>query len=358
MSTLLNIDKSYTEWVTGISEQFQRSQIKAATSVNSEMLRFYWNLGREITEKKSQYQWGDKFFENLSQDLRALIPGIKSFSATNLRYMQRFYLLYHKADIILPQVGEGLVATDRQKFLPQLGEEIFMIPWGHHKVIMDKYQDNVNKAIFFVRKTIANNWSRGMLENFVDTDLYERQGHAVTNFQSVLPQPHGDLAQEITKDPYTFDFVSIAENYREKELKDALENNIAKFLLELGSGFAYMGREYRIKVGSTEQFLDMLFYNTKLHCYVVVEIKTRKFEAGSLGQLGTYVAAVNHELRSETDNPTIGILICKTKDNVLAKYALEAINEPIGISEYELAKLFPADFKGTLPTVEEIESNI
>ena len=153
-----------------------------------------------------------------------------------------------------------------------------MIPWGHHKVIMDKYQNNINKAIFFVRKTIANNWSREMLENFVDTDLYERQGQAITNFYSALPQPHGDLVQEITKDPYTFDFVSIAEVYREKELKNALENNIAKFLLELGSGFAYMGREFRIKVGSTEQFLDMLFYNTKLHCYVVVEIKTRKFE--------------------------------------------------------------------------------
>lgn len=271
--------------------------------------------------------------------------------------MQRFYLLYPEVDRILPQLGEELSITHRQ-IIPQVGEEIFMIPWGHHKVIMDKYQDNVNKAMFFVRKTIANNWSRGMLENFIDTDLYERQGHAITNFQKALPKAHGELAQEITKDPYTFDFVSIAENYREKELKDALENNIAKFLLELGSGFAYMGREYRIKVGSTEQFLDMLFYNTKLHCYVVVEIKTRKFEASSLGQLGTYVAAVNHELRLETDNPTIGILICKTKDNVLAKYALEAINEPIGISEYELAKLFPADFKGTLPTVEEIEKNI
>jgi len=357
MSTLLNIDKSYTEWIKGISEKFRRSQIKAATSVNSEMLKFYWNLGREITEKKSQYQWGDKFFENLSRDLKALIPGIKSFSATNLRYMQRFYLLYPKVDTILSQVEEESAVQDEQ-IVPQVGEEIFMIPWGHHKVIMDKYQDDVNKAMFFVHKTIANNWSRGMLENFVDTDLYERQGHAITNFKSALPQPHGELAQEITKDPYTFDFVSIAENYREKELNDALEKNIAKFLLELGSGFAYMGREYRIKVGSTEQFLDMLFYNTKLHCYIVVEIKTRKFEASSLGQLGTYVAAVNHELRTETDNPTIGILICKTKDNVLAKYALEAINEPIGISEYELAKLFPADFKGTLPTVEEIESNV
>jgi len=357
MSTLLNIDKSYTEWITGISEKFRISQIKAATSVNSEMLKFYWNLGREITEKKSQYQWGDKFFENLSRDLRALIPGIKSFSATNLRYMQRFYVLYPETDTIPPQLGEEMVVYDKQ-IVPQVGEEIFMIPWGHHKVIMDKYQNDVNKAMFFVRKTIANNWSRGMLENFVDTDLYERQGHAITNFQSALPKPHGDLAQEMTKDPYTFDFVSIAETYREKELKDALENNITKFLLELGSGFAYMGREYRIKVGGTEQFLDMLFYNTKLHCYVVVEIKTRKFEASGLGQLGTYVAAVNHELRAETDNPTIGILICKTKDNVLAKYALEAINEPIGISEYELAKLFPADFKGTLPTVEEIESNL
>ena len=357
MSNLLHTVKEYRRWITEISEEYKRSQIKAATKVNSEMLKFYWSLGKEITEKRSAYNWGDHFFENLSSDLRRLLPDVKSLSPSNLRYLQRFYLLYNQGFKFLPQGGEEIKDTPKS-ILPQVGEEIFMVPWGHHKVIIDKFSSTPDKALFFVKKVIENGWSRGLLENFVDTDLFERQGNAITNFNSKLPNPQSELAQEITKDPYNFDFISITEDYKEKELKDKLEQNITKFLLELGNGFAFMGREYRITVGKTEQFLDMLFYNTKLHCYVVVEIKTRKFEANSLGQLGTYVAAVNHVLKSENDNPTIGLLICKTKDNILAQYALEATHEPIGISEYELSKIYPADFKGSLPTIEEIEKNI
>ena len=216
----------------------------------------------------------------------------------------------------------------------------------------------MDKALFFVRKTYENNWSRNVLLNFLDTGLYEREGKAITNFEKLLPDVGSDLAKEITKDPYTFDFAAVTQPYHENELKKALENNISQFLLELGSGFAYMGREYRLVVGDTEQFIDLLFYNTQIRSYVVIEVKVTKFKPGDIGQLGTYVSAVNHQLKGEHDNPTIGLLICKDKDTVLAQYALESTSQPIGISEYELSKLFPENVKGTLPSIEDIENEI
>lgn len=327
-------------------------QIKAATKVNREMLMFYWSLGKDIVELKSENKWGSGFLKNLSQDLTAALPNQHSFSPTNLGYMRRFYLLYMK---ICPQVGEK---SDDEKIRPQLGDKLFSIPWGHHKYIIDKCGDNPEKALFYVNKILENNWSRAVLLNWLSTDLYERKGKAITNFSNQLTVPQGDLAQEMTKDPYNFDFLTLTEGYNEKELKDALEENIVKFLLELGSGFAFVGREYRLIIGETEKFLDLLFYNIKLHCYVVIEVKTGRFDSDNIGQLGTYVAATNHILKSEKDNPTIGLLICKEKDNVLAQYALESSSEPIGISEYELSKLYPANFRGSLPSIAEIEQQL
>lgn len=235
---------------------------------------------------------------------------------------------------------------------------IFMIPWGHHKVIMDKCKEDQRKALFFVQKTLENNWSRAVLLNFLDTKLFDRQGKAVTNFEYTLPPARSDLAQELTKDPYNFDFITLTPNYNEKELKDALMDNITSFLLELGNGFAFVGREYRIEVGDTENFIDMLFYHIKLHCYVVVEVKVTAFEPSFTGQLGTYVVTVNHILKSDMDAPTLGLLVCKSKDNIQAKYAIESSSQPLGISEYELSNLVPDDFKGTLPTIEEIEAEL
>lgn len=208
------------------------------------------------------------------------------------------------------------------------------------------------------KKTLQNNWSRSILLNFLTTDLYQREGKSISNFSQTLPIPQCDLAQEMTKDPYNFDFLAITEQYREKELKDALMHNITKFLLELGTGFAFVGREYRLQIGHTEKFIDMLFYNLNLRCYVVIEVKINEFDSENVGQLGTYISAVNHILKRPEDNPTIGLLICKTKDNVLAQYALEASNQPIGISEYELTKLYPKDFKGTLPSIKELENEL
>ena len=271
--------------------------------------------------------------------------------------MRYFYELYPEAENY-PQVEDEL---NGHKNYPQVGDDlklIFRIPWGHNKLILDKCKGNTEKALFYVKKTIENNWSRDVLLNFLGTDLFERQGKAITNFTATLPSDQSDLAQAITKDPYNFDFLTLREKYDEKELKDALINKVNNFLMELGTGFAYMGREVRIEVGEVEKFIDMLFYNTQRHCYVVVEIKTGKFDSSYAGQLGTYVVAVNHQLKTESDNPTLGLLVCKDMDKVEAQYALESTSQPLGISSYELSKLVPEEFKGSMPTIEEIEAEL
>ena len=351
MSQLIKIDEEYAQWIQNVGKRFKNMQIKAATRVNQEMLRFYWSLGKDMVEMHAESRWGSKFYNNLSKDLASAMPEQKSFSPTNLKYMTYFYQLYSQ---ISPQTVDEI----ETEISPQLVDELCRVPWGHHRYIIDKCKGDVDKAIFYVRKTIENNWSRAVLLNWLDTNLYERQGKAITNFIMQLPEAQGDLANELTKDPYNFDFLTMTEGYNEKELKDALTNNIVKFLMELGSGFAFVGREYRLEVGKTEQFIDLLFYNIRLHCYVVIEVKTERFKPSDIGQLGTYVVAVNHILKTEADNPTIGLLICKEKDEVLAQYAVESSGEPIGISEYELSKVYPADFKSSLPTIEEIEQQL
>ncbi|MCD8296230.1 MAG: PDDEXK nuclease domain-containing protein, partial [Prevotella sp.] len=205
---------------------------------------------------------------------------------------------------------------------------MFSIPWDHHRRIIDKCKDDVNKAIFFVKKTLENNWSRDVLFNWLGTDLYERDGKAITNFRTTLPSVEGDLAQQITKDPYHFDFLNLREKHDERELEDQLIKNVTRFLLELGKGFSYMGRQFRLSVGSQEFFPDLLFYNTNIHAYVVIELKAQNFQPSFLGQLSFYVSAINNQFKTESDNPTIGLLICKEKDNVVAKYALDAYNQP------------------------------
>lgn len=357
MSELIKVNNEYKEWITGISTDFRKSQIRAAMKINDEMLRFYWKLGKDISSMSVQFGYGSNFYKMVSDDLQEFLPDVKSFSPTNLKYMRYFYEMY--SDLaICPQVEDDLNADENR---PQLGDDfkiIFRIPWGHNKIILDKCKGNTDKALFYIRKTIENNWSRDVLLNFLGTDLYERQGKAITNFKDTLPVEQGDLAQAITKDPYNFDFLTLREKYDEKELKDALIEKVNNFLMELGTGFAYMGREVRIEVGDTEKFIDMLFYNTQRHCYVVVEIKTGKFDSSYAGQLGTYVVAVNHLMKTESDNPTLGLLICKDMDKIEAQYALESTSQPLGISSYELSKLIPEEFKGSMPTIEEIEAEL
>lgn len=349
MSKLINTDSDYNQWISQLVERYRNCQIRATVKANEELLRFYWSTGEDIVKKKAESRWGESVINSISQDLTSALPGIKGLSPTNLGYAKRFYSLYSQLDTFYPQ----LVGKTEYE---QLKTIIFRIPWGHQRYLIDKFYNNPKRAFYYVRLTLENGWSRAVLLNAIDMDLKEPEGKAVTNFSLTLPE--GDLAQEMTKDPYLFDFAALTKPYKEEELKLALMKNIEQFLLELGTGFAFMGREYRLVVGSTEQFIDMLFYNTRLRCYVVIEVKAIKFQPGDVGQLGTYVSAVNHILKTPADNPTIGLLICKTKDNVLAQYALESSSQPIGISEYELSKVYPADFKSTLPSIEDIENEL
>lgn len=363
------IDKDYTRWVEDLSVRYRRSQVKAAVKVNREMLKYYWELGRDIEEMHVEERWGESVIKNLSTDLKHRNPNSTGLSRTNIYYAKKFYLLYSQCLKVVPQpvglLGDELVPqpvaqVHSSEVVPQtveqLEEMLFSIPWGHHRYLMDRYGTEPAKALFYVRKTMEEGWSRDVLLNFMDTDLYEREGKALTNFTRTLPDEASDLAQELTKDPYNFAFTGIAQLYNERILKDALLDNISQFLLELGTGFAYVGKEYRLQIGQKEKFIDLLFYNLKLSCYVVIEVKIGEFDFQDLGQLSGYVVACNHILKKEgRDNPTIGLLICRQKDSLLAQYALEGSNLPLGISEYELSKLYPEKVEGTIPTIEELE---
>ncbi len=361
MSKSINIlDEDYLQWVQDLCNRYRQSQIKAAVKVNKEMIRFYYELGRDMSEKKAEVRWGSKFFASLSRDLMTQNPGATCFSPTNLLYMRNFYRLYSNFLEITQQPAEQIEGEViiTQQLAEQIRNLIFSVPWGHHMYLIDKCSDNPTEALFYARETVKHGWSRSVLMNMYGTDLFERQGKGDTNFIKTLPSQESDLAQEITRDPYCFGFTQLCEPYNERVLKDALITNIEKFLLELGTGFAYMGREYRLEVGQTEQFMDMLFYNVRLRCYVVVEVKTTKFEPSHIGQLGSYMVAVDHLLRNPGDNKTIGLLICKSKDKIEAQYALESSSQPISISEYELEKFYPEKLEGTIPSIEEIERKL
>ncbi|MDR0941586.1 MAG: PDDEXK nuclease domain-containing protein [Bacteroidales bacterium] len=367
---------NYTQWLTDLKTKIRQSQIKAAIQVNTELLRLYWDLGHDIVIRQMEAAWGSGFFEPLSKDLKKEFPDLKGFSERNLLYMKQFYLFYSKDEQILPQAGTEIntliphqhgaeiqTADNKKTTIHQqaVGEfetnPIYQIPWRHHVEIITKCK-SVKEALFYVQKTIQNNWSRAVLMNFLDADLYSAQGKAQNNFSRLLPEPQSDLANEILKDPYNFDFLTLSEKYKEKELEDALIDTITNFLLELGQGFAYLGRQVPVKIGKRERNIDLLFYHTELHCYVVIELKTGEFEAEHTGKLGLYISAINHQRKKENDNPTIGLLICKTKDEIEVQYSLETTNVPIGVSEYELSKLLPENYKSALPSIEEIENQL
>ena len=351
-------NNDFKKWVLDLKNDIRCSQIKAIVKVNAEMLRLYWRMGAEICEKQKTASWGDGWLKELSRELMSEFPDMKGFSYRNLKYIRQWYQFYNEQITIGQQLVAQLGDVNGQQLVAQIEEDVFFsVPWGHHLYIISQCKD-VDKAIFYLNQTVEQGWSRAGLLNFLDTDLYERQGKAVTNFDRLLPEEQSDLAKQTLKDPYNFDFLTLDSAYRERELENALMQNVTRFLLELGTGFALVGRQVPLIVGDETVYPDLLFYHLELKCYVVIELKVDKFKGEHLGQLGLYVSAVNHLKKKPTDNPTIGLLICKTKNNVMAQYALESTNQPIGISEYQLSQLMPEDIKSQLPTIEDIESTL
>lgn len=359
---------AYVSWLKGLKSQIRRAQAKAAVRVNTELLRLYWDMGRDIAEKRLDAGYGSGFFDRLSRDLKAEFPDMEGFSPRNLRYVKGFYVFYSKeilhqagAESIvrakLHQAGAKTVSQNSQQVVDNFGAAFFAIPWRHHVEIFT-HAKSVEEARFYIVKTAENGWSRNVLTNMMETGLYHAKGRAVTNFAAKLPEPESDLASETLKDPYCFDFLALRERYTERELEDALVGNIARFLLELGNGFAFVGRQWRMEVDGEEFFIDLLFYHLKLRRYVVVELKAGDFRPEFVGQLGFYVQAVNEQMKHPGDGDAIGLLICKRRNRLVAEYAIKASAQLVGVAEYKLTKLLPGDFKSSLPSVKEIEAGI
>lgn len=351
-------NSDFKRWVSQLKQDIRSAQIRAAIKVNTELLRLYWRMGADICEKQKSASWGDGWLKELSRELMAEFPDMKGLSHRNLQYIRQWYLFYNQENTIVQQAVAQLDDAKAQQPVAHISEDIFFsVPWGHHLYIISQCKD-VSRAVFYLKKTVENGWSRAVLLNYLDTNLYERQGKAVNNFNRLLANPQSELAAQTLKDPYNFDFLTLDGEYRERELEQALTHNVTRFLLELGTGFAFVGSQVPLQVGEDTVYPDLLFYHLELRCYVVVELKVTKFKGEHLGQLGVYVSAVNHIKKKPTDNPTIGLLICKTKNNVMAQYALESTNQPIGISEYQLSKLMPENIQSQLPTIEDIEATL
>ena len=334
----MNIEVStYKAFIIELKSKIQTSQIKASISVNKELLKLYWEIAQMIVAKQQESSWGDNLIEQISKDLKKEFPDMKGFSKTNLLYMKKWYLFWSAEN------------------LPQVVGEIFRIPWGHNREIITKSKSK-DEALFYTQKTLENGWSRAVLLHQIESSLYKREAKAINNFDQKLPSPQSDLAKSILKDPYSFDFLMLTQKHNEKELEYALMEQITNFLLELGSGFAFVARQYKLIVGGDEFRIDLLFYHVKLKCYIVIELKTVKFKPEFAGQLNFYVSAIDGELRESNDNPTLGILICKSKNNTVVEYALNKIDNPIGVSEYQLVSTLPKEFKSSLPSIEEIEA--
>ena len=334
---ILSLNKEYGDFLQSLKTRIQQAQIRAALAVNRELVLLYWQIGREILERQKAQGWGAKVIEQLSKDLRSAFPQMKGFSRTNLLYMRSF-----------------AESCPDEEFVQQLAGQI---PWFHNCVILDKIKDAKQRE-FYIQKTIENGWSRNVLVLQIESKLYERQGKAVTNFEMTLPPAQSDLAVQLLKDPYNFDFLTLHDEAVERDLESALLQNLQKFLVELGVGFAFVGRQYHLEVGDQDFYIDLLFYHLKLRAFVVVDLKMREFKPEDAGKMSFYLTATDKILKHETDAPTIGMILCKTKNKLVAEYALQNIKSPIGVSEMQLAEALPENLKGSLPTIEEIEKEL
>jgi predicted nuclease of restriction endonuclease-like (RecB) superfamily len=327
----------YADWLAELKTRIHNAQQRAALAVNRELVLLYWQIGQDILERQGREGWGAKVIERLAHDLRTAFPNMKGFSPRNLKYMRAF-----------------AQAWPEPEFVQQAAAQL---PWFHLCTLIDKLKTREERD-WYLAKTIEHRWSRNVLEMQIETNARARFGQAITNFDARLPTPLSDLARESLKDPYRFDFLGLTSEAEEREIENALVGHVTKFLLELGAGFAFVGRQVLLNVGGDEFFIDLLFYHLKLRCYVVIELKGGKFKPEHLGQLGFYLTAVDRQVKSEHDGPTIGLLLCKSKNKVVAEYALGDKTQPMGIAEYKLLESMPAELQTGLPTIEQIEQEL
>ena len=360
----VQIDSDYAQWLNEIKSRYRSAQIKAAVKVNAEQLLFNWQLGRDLVTRKAEEQWGSGVVEQLSMDLQAAFPESKGFSTTNLWRMKQWYQFYSDALEKLPQLVGELQSPESQpniKLAQVVGEfestdfpPLFAyVPWGHHAEIIAKCK-TIEEALFYVKMTIKEGWSRNALMNCIKGHYYENLGGAITNFADKLPSPQSELAQAITKDTYDFGFISLEDGYKEEALETELEKQLTRFLLELGTGFAYMGRQKQLIIAGKTRKLDMLFFHIPLNCYVVVELKAVPFQPEFAGKLNFYVNAVDDLIKTPSQNPTIGLLICSNKDETEVQYAFNGITTPMGVASYDNVQ----KLQEQLPSIEELKARI
>ncbi len=344
-------DSDYKNWLIDLKSKIKQSQIKAALSVNAEVILLYWDLGKQIVEKQKTANWGFSVINQLSKDLSEEFKDLKGFSKSNLYSMKQFYETFSVYNEYFHQLGGKI---EIQSPIPEI-VEIYCckLPWRHIVLVLQKVKE-MEKAIFYFQETIQNNWSRNVLNMQIESKLFERQGKAITNFKNVLPALDADLLNETLKNPYNFDFLTLERNALEKEIEKGLIANITKFIMELGKGFAFIGKQYQIEVNNKAYYLDLLFYHVKLHCYIVIELKVGEFEPEYIGKLNFYLSAVDAILKTDFDNPSIGILLCKNQSKIEVEFALKDINKPIGVSEFSFNEL-PMEIQREMPSLEELE---
>jgi predicted nuclease of restriction endonuclease-like (RecB) superfamily len=358
------MDKAYTNWIQELKHKIKIAQLKASIAVNQEMILLYWDIGKSIVEKQNEFAWGSKVVEQMAKDLKNELPDTNGFSRTNLFAMRKFYLFYMNSELVHQlggQLEKAALANNSELIQPAVGQLeqntiLCEIPWRHHVTILGKC-NNTKAAKFYIEQTIQNNWSRNVLEMQMESKLIDRLGNSINNFEATLPKLQSDLAKETIKDPYKFDFLTLEADVQELELEKNLTDNITKFLLELGKGFAFVGRQYPLKIGKKERKLDLLFYHLKMHCFVVIDLKMGEFEPEYAGKMNYYLSAVDNLLKTDQDHPSIGIILCKSKDSCEVEYALRDMKKPIGISEFSFSEL-PQNIQNNLPTVEELENEL
>lgn len=361
----------YNKLLVQIKQNIHSVQAKAALAVNTSLIQLYWNIGKMIAENQALFEGRNSYVAQLEKDLEAEFPDMKGFSRSNLFFIRKFYRFYAGDSSVeqLVRLNENpSIEISMQQAVASTGESsvqqpvglkvaLLSIPWGHHIVIINKIKQ-IDEAFFYISQTLEHNWSRAILTMQIEQNLFARQGKAITNFKATLPEQQALMATQILKDPYNFGFLTLEPKMQELDIEKQLIEHITKFLLELGKGFAFIGRQYPVEVGEKDYRLDLLFYHIRLRCFIVIDLKTEEFKPEYAGKMNFYLSAVDDLLKAETDQPSIGIILCKHKNKLEVEYALRGISKPIGVSEFTLTQALPAELKGTLPTVEEFENEL